>query len=66
MSLREGGIIYEFTAHGRFVKVTAMDVRTLTEIAIVGDASRDESELMRIARRKLEYVMNRKGGDGPP
>lgn len=57
-----GEIIYEFTGQGRFVKVTAMDPRTLTEIVIVGDPQRGEEALMDAARRKLEYVLGRPRG----
>jgi hypothetical protein len=52
-------ILYEFTAHGRFVKVTAMDPDTLTEVVLVGDPLRGEDALMNAAKRKLEYVLNR-------
>jgi hypothetical protein len=52
-------ILYEFTAQGRFVKVTAMDPETLTEVVLVGDPSRGEEALMDAAKRKLQYVLKR-------
>lgn len=53
-------IIYEFTGRGRFVRVTAMDPATLTEIVLVGDPTRGEEALKAAARRKLEYVLARR------
>lgn len=52
-------IIFEFTNMGRFVKVTAMDSDSLTEVTIVGDPIRGEDALRNTARRKLEYVIER-------
>lgn len=50
-------IIFEFTPHGNYVRVTAMDPATLTEVAIVGDAARDRETLRETAARKLDYVL---------
>lgn len=55
-------IIFEFTPRGRFVKVTAMDTASLTEVAIVGDPTRGEDALKETARRKLDYVLERDRG----
>ena len=41
------------------MKVTAMDQHTLTEVSIVGDPSKDQEELKRIAAQKLRYVLER-------
>ncbi|SDF78490.1 hypothetical protein SAMN05216241_102344 [Limimonas halophila] len=57
--MREGGVIIEFIPRGRFVKVSAMDVKTLTEVCIVGDAQQSEDELKRTAKQKLRYVLDR-------
>jgi hypothetical protein len=58
-------ILYEFTAQGRFVKVTAMDPDTLTEVVLVGDPLRGEEALKTAAKRKLEYVLNRERARRP-
>jgi rRNA pseudouridine-1189 N-methylase Emg1 (Nep1/Mra1 family) len=57
--MREDNVIIEFRPHGRFVKVSAMDPQTLTEVTIVGDAARGEDELKRTALNKLRYVLAR-------
>lgn len=60
------GVIIEFVRQGRFVKVSAMDPASLTEVSIVGDPARGEAALERAAVAKLRYVLARKGaGQGP-
>lgn len=54
------GVIYEMIAVGRYVKVTAVDTRTGTEVSIVGDPRRGEHALRETAKRKLRYVMEKK------
>ena len=54
-------IIFEFYAIGHYVKVTAMDTRTLTEISIQGPANAGEEMLKRNARKRLEYVLRKNG-----
>jgi hypothetical protein len=54
-------IIIEFFPIGTFVKVTAMDVKTLTEISIQGPATAPENMLKRNALKRLEFVMKKKG-----
>jgi hypothetical protein len=49
--------IFEFTPHGPYVRVTAMDPATLTEVTIVGDAARGREALQETAARKLDYVL---------
>jgi len=61
--MRDDSVIIEFKPCGHFVKVSAMDPGTLTEVSIVGDPSRGEAELKRAAVRKLRYVLER---DQPP
>lgn len=56
----ETAILIEMQPRGAFVKVTAMDQRTLTEVSIVGDACKSERELKQIAAQKLRYVLQRK------
>ncbi|MEX2618101.1 MAG: hypothetical protein WD767_18595 [Alphaproteobacteria bacterium] len=53
----EHGIIFEFILIGSYVKVSAIDTRTGTEVSIVGDPKRGEQALRMTARRKLEMVM---------
>ncbi len=53
----EQGIIFEFIVIGSYVKVSAVDTRTGTEVSIVGDPKRGEQALRQIARRKLEMVL---------
>lgn len=57
--IQDAAILVEMKTHGPFVKVTAMDQITLTEVSIVGDASKGEDELRRLAAQKLRYVLNR-------
>ena len=63
----EEGVILEFVRIGRYVKVSAIDTKTGTEVSIVGDPMRGEAMLKRTAIQKLKYVMNKaQNGDGPP
>jgi len=57
--MREGNVIIEYVPRGRFVKVSAMDPKTLTEVCIVGDAQESEDELKRTVKQKLRYVLKR-------
>ena len=57
----EHGVIFEFIAIGAYVKVSAVDTRTGTEVSIVGDPRRGEAALRRIALRKLENAMKKTG-----
>ncbi|MFC3226619.1 DUF6898 family protein [Marinibaculum pumilum] len=54
-----GEVLFEFWPAGRYVKVSAMHSATLTEISIVGDASRSQAELEETALQKLRYVLGR-------
>jgi len=53
------GVILEFQRVGNYVKVSAMDVETLTEASIVGAASASQAELERLALKKLDYVLKK-------
>lgn len=53
----EHGIIFEFIPVGSYVKVSAIDTRTGTEVSIVGDPKRSEQALRMTAQRKLERAM---------
>ncbi len=56
---RRGDVIIEFYQVGAYVKVSAVDTATYTEVSIVGDPTRSEEALKRAAIRKLEYVLKR-------
>lgn len=55
---RRGGVIYEFLPRGSYIKVSAIDEHTGTEVSIVGDARVSQADLQRIALRKLDKVMS--------
>ncbi len=54
-------IIIEFTPVGSFMKASAMDTETLTEISIQGPATTQQEILKRNALKRLEYVLKKKG-----
>ena len=56
---RRGDVIIEFHQVGAYVKVSAVDTATYTEVSIVGDPTRSEEALKRAAIRKLEYILER-------
>lgn len=55
-------VILEFQTIGSSVKVTAIDPVTLVEVSIVGSAAAGEQALGRLAMRKLEYMLAKRGG----
>ena len=52
--------LIEFHRVGAYVKVSAVDPETLTEVSIVGDPLAGEEALTRTAVRKLDYVLKRR------
>lgn len=54
-------VIVEFYPVGNFVKVSAMDTKTLIEVSIQGPASAGQETLKCNALRRLEYVLKKKG-----
>lgn len=60
-SLKNREVILQYHSVGPYVKVTAMDVESLTEISIQGPASLGEEGLKRNALKRLEYVLRKKG-----
>lgn len=52
-------VLFEFRPVGHYVKVSAIDPKTRTEISIVGDRKASNEELKRIAIRKLQYVIDK-------
>ena len=57
--LNANDVILEFRQVGAYVKVSAMDPATLTEVSVVGDPAVGEYVLKRTAIRKLNYVLGR-------
>jgi hypothetical protein len=66
MSGRE--ILFEFQRVGAYVKVTAVDAETGTEVSIVGAANAPEAVLKQQAINRLRFVMEKRqqnpGGRG--
>ncbi|MBR9970542.1 DUF6898 family protein [Magnetospirillum sulfuroxidans] len=55
-------VYFEFRRVGNYVRVTAIDSLTGTEITVAGDAKAGEAMLKQTALRKLEYVLAKKQG----
>lgn len=64
--LNEGEVLLEYHRVGAYVKVSAIDPATQTEVSIVGDPKRSEAELARVALNKLKYVMSRQAATRTP
>ncbi|PCJ99845.1 MAG: hypothetical protein COA45_03245 [Zetaproteobacteria bacterium] len=60
-TLKNREIIIEFHPIGNVVKVSAMDIQSLTEVSIQGPANSPENILKRNALKRLEYVLKKKG-----
>lgn len=58
-------VLFEFVVQGSYVKVSAVDSATGTEVAIVGDPLAGEETLKRLALRKLERALNAGSGGAP-
>ncbi len=58
--LQDREIIIEFHPIGQYVKVSAMDSKTLTEASIQGPANTPRDMLKRNALKRLEYVLKKK------
>tara|TARA_B100001989_G_scaffold248984_1_gene223461 strand:- start:3871 stop:4071 length:201 start_codon:yes stop_codon:yes gene_type:complete len=54
-------IIIEFYPIGNYMKVSAMDVETLTEVSVQGPVNGARETLKNNALKRLEYVMKKKG-----
>lgn len=54
------GYIIEFIQHGKQVKVTAMDPRSLREVSTIVPTNITREEMIDLAVKKLEYVLNKK------
>ncbi len=53
-------VLFEFVKQGRYIKVMAVDPKTGTEVAVVGDASATKKRLQNLAIQKLKYVIAKK------
>lgn len=54
-------VFIEFKSIGQFVKVTAMDTASMTEVSIQGSSSSSEATLKTAALKRLEYVLKKNG-----
>jgi len=54
-------IIIEFYPLGNYMKVSALDVKTLTEISVQGPVKGAKETLKNNALKRLEYVLKKKG-----
>lgn len=54
-------VFFEFTPLGSYMKVTAMDTASLTEISISGPKATPEAILKQNALKRLAFVMRKKG-----
>lgn len=59
--LSDREVIIEYKPVGAYVKVSAMDTASLTEISISGPANATEDTLKRNALKRLEYVLKKNG-----
>jgi len=59
--MRNREILIEHRKIGGLVKVTAFDVKSMTEICIQGDAAAPKNMLDKNAISRLEYVLKKKG-----
>ncbi|HTQ15055.1 MAG TPA: hypothetical protein VMH86_14360 [Rhizomicrobium sp.] len=55
-------ILIEFVPQGNVVKVTAIDVATRTEAAIVAPAGAPQATLRAAVLRKLDYLLKKQNG----
>jgi hypothetical protein len=60
--LSEDGYIVEFHQVGAYVKVSAMDPATLTEVSMVVPVNLSQHQAAQAAIRKLKYVLDRRNG----
>ena len=58
----ERRIILEITRIGTSQKVSAIDEDTGLEVSFIAPVSAASADIERLARAKLDYVMNKKGG----
>jgi hypothetical protein len=54
---QDGGVIFSFHQVGAYTKVTAMDVASMTEVAIVADSKASQERMRHITLEKLRKVL---------
>ena len=54
-------VYFEFVKVGNAVKVTAIDSLTAVEVSVMGPANAAQSDLERVALRKLKARLEREG-----
>lgn len=54
-------VIFEFRAVGNIMRVSAMDVATMTEIVVQCPVGAGDEVFKKNALRRLEYVLKKKG-----
>jgi hypothetical protein len=57
MADEESEYLIEFRRIGAYVKVSALDPQSGTEVSIVGSPQASEAELTRVATQKLRYML---------
>jgi len=62
IGLRE--VLFEFRKVGKYIRVSAIDPDSGTEVIMIGDPKQGQEVMKRLATRKLVYVMNKKGFRG--
>ncbi|NIZ02208.1 DUF6898 family protein [Thalassospira lucentensis] len=52
-------VYFELRQVGSYLRCTAIDGKTGTEVTVAGPVSRNPEQLKRVAAQKLEYVLNK-------
>jgi hypothetical protein len=63
--LSDNGYIIEFHQVGAYVKVSAIDPVTLTEVSVPVPANLSQAQAAQVAVRRLKYVLARRNGMTP-
>ena len=58
---RPGEVYFEFQQIGHAMRVTAVDAATGVEVVIMGPAAASQSDLQKVALRKLEVQLEKDG-----
>jgi hypothetical protein len=58
-------VLLEFQRVGSYMKATAMDAATLTEVTVVGPINHSQEMLKRTVLAKLDYVLAKKAAALP-
>jgi hypothetical protein len=54
-------VIFEFRPIGHYIKITAMDAQSLTEVSTQAPAGLSEAQLKSLGRKRLAYTLRKKG-----